>query len=76
MSHSHVSIEQSVKQQKASSIFLERKFLLLWLTLLASGLSVSFFLFATNWYVVDYLGLEKMLGLVFLPRRFPGYYLC
>lgn len=71
MSHSHVSIEQSVKQQKASSIFLERKFLLLWLTLLASGLSVSFFLFATNWYVVDYLGLEKMLGLVFFASTVP-----
>jgi MFS family permease len=71
MKQSQISIDQMVPKQKASSILFESKFLLLWLTLLASSLSVSFFLFTTNWYVVDYLELEKMLGLVFFASALP-----
>jgi len=71
MTQASASVEKVVVNEKAFTLFLDKKFLLLWLTLLASSLSVSFFLFATNWYVVDYLGLEKMLGLVFFASSVP-----
>ncbi|MFC4735247.1 MFS transporter [Bacillus daqingensis] len=53
------------------SLWRNRAFILYFLTFLASGLSVSFFLFAVNWYVVDSLGLEAMLGLVFFASSVP-----
>ncbi|NJP37521.1 MFS transporter [Alkalicoccus luteus] len=53
------------------TLWRNRAFFLYFLTFLASGLSVSFFLFAVNWYVVDSLGLEAMLGLVFFASSVP-----
>ncbi|WP_444684448.1 MFS transporter [Alkalicoccus luteus] len=53
------------------SLWRNRAFILYFFTFLASGLSVSFFLFAVNWYVVDSLGLEAMLGLVFFASSVP-----
>ncbi|TVP82122.1 MAG: MFS transporter [Alkalicoccus sp.] len=53
------------------SLWHNRSFVLYFLTLLASGLSVSFFLFAVNWYVVDSLELEAMLGIVFFASSVP-----
>ncbi|MFD1739627.1 MFS transporter [Bacillus salitolerans] len=64
-------IKQEAKQMGMMGILGQKKFLLLWLTYLASSLSVSFFLFVTNWYVVDYLRLEAMLGLVFFASTVP-----
>ncbi|WP_368505576.1 MFS transporter [Alkalihalophilus sp. As8PL] len=56
---------------KVPSVFKEYRFVLLFLTLLVSSFSVSFFMVATNWYVVDYLGLEAMLGIVFFASSVP-----
>ncbi|WP_096185959.1 MFS transporter [Evansella halocellulosilytica] len=64
--------EQEVRiEQKVRSVFKEYRFVLLFLTLLVSSFSVSFFMLATNWYVVDYLNMEAMLGLVFFASSVP-----
>ncbi|RSK29367.1 MFS transporter [Bacillus sp. HMF5848] len=63
--------ERVVKQKAFLGLLGEKNFLILWLTYLASSLSVSFFLFISNWYVVDYLKLEAMLGLVFFASTVP-----
>ncbi|WP_035513026.1 MFS transporter [Halalkalibacillus halophilus] len=52
-------------------IIKNKRFILFFITFLASSLSVSFFLFTVNWYVVDGLELEAMLGLVFFASSVP-----
>nr|WP_040402773.1 MFS transporter [Alkalibacillus haloalkaliphilus] len=52
-------------------LYRNRSFVLYFLTFLASSLSVAFFLFTVNWYVVDYLRLEAMLGFVFVASSIP-----
>ncbi|MDV2581300.1 MFS transporter [Alkalibacillus haloalkaliphilus] len=52
-------------------LYRNRSFVLYFFTFLASSLSVAFFLFTVNWYVVDYLRLEAMLGLVFFASSIP-----
>lgn len=71
MSEAYVQQKSVVKKEKYLGLLGEKSFLQLWLTYLASSLSVSFFLFITNWYVVDYLQLEAMLGLVFFASSVP-----
>ncbi|MEC2072005.1 MULTISPECIES: MFS transporter [Alkalihalophilus] len=68
--------ELSVEREESAvvrerSLMKEYRFLLLFFTLLVSSLSVSFFMVATNWYVVDYLGVEVMLGIVFFASSVP-----
>ncbi|MDQ0352877.1 MFS family permease [Alkalibacillus filiformis] len=53
------------------SLYRNRSFVLYFFTFLASSLSVAFFLFTVNWYVVDYLRLEAMLGFVFVASSIP-----
>jgi MFS family permease len=53
------------------SIFKNTSFLFLWMTIFASSLSVSFFMFAINWYIVDYLKLDAMLGVVLVASTVP-----
>ncbi|WP_147803858.1 MFS transporter [Alkalicoccus halolimnae] len=58
-------------EKQVPSLWHNQAFVLYFLTLLASGLSVAFFLFAVNWYVVDSLELEAMLGIVFFATSVP-----
>ncbi|TFB18886.1 MFS transporter [Filobacillus milosensis] len=66
-----VATTHEIHEKEVSSIFKNKKFLLFVLTFLASSFSVSFFMFTVNWYVVDFLRLEAMLGLVFFASSVP-----
>lgn len=61
----------NVLQEEHTSIYQDRKFILFFFTFLASSFSVSFFMFTVNWYVVDYLQLEAMLGIVMFASSVP-----
>ncbi|MGP4070953.1 MFS transporter [Piscibacillus sp. B03] len=61
----------AIDQEEGPSVFKNVNFLLFVLTFLASSFSVSFFMFTVNWYVVDFLRLEAMLGLVFFASSVP-----
>ncbi|MBU9714363.1 MFS transporter [Evansella tamaricis] len=72
MSEVTVALDKRVqKVPKTPSVFKEYRFVLLFLTLLVSSFSVSFFSLATNWYVVNFLGLEAMLGIVMFASSVP-----
>ncbi|WP_306973534.1 MFS transporter [Alkalibacillus salilacus] len=60
-----------VNETNAVSLIRNKLFIYFFLTLLASTLSVSFYLFTVNWYVVDELQLEAKLGLVFFASSVP-----
>ncbi|GAA0466789.1 MFS transporter [Alkalibacillus silvisoli] len=60
-----------VSGESHAPLFRNRSFILFFLTFFASSLSVAFFLFTVNWYVVDYLRLEVMLGIVFFATSIP-----
>ncbi|MDQ0158093.1 MFS family permease [Alkalibacillus salilacus] len=60
-----------MNETNAVSLIRNKLFIYFFLTLLASTLSVSFYLFTVNWYVVDELQLEAKLGLVFFASSVP-----
>lgn len=65
------TLEKNVIMEKVPSVFKEYRFVLLFLTTVVSSFSVSFFVVTTNWYIVNYLGLEAMLGLVMFASSVP-----
>ncbi|SDZ68235.1 Sugar phosphate permease [Evansella caseinilytica] len=66
-----VTDKKLVERKKESSVFKEWRFVLLFATTAVSSFSVSFFMISTNWYVVNYLGLEAMLGFVMFASSVP-----
>ncbi|WP_246363828.1 MFS transporter [Halobacillus locisalis] len=53
------------------SVFQNKNFLLLWGAALLSSFGISFFLFSQSWYVVNVLGLEASLGLIYVASSIP-----
>ncbi|WP_226582001.1 MFS transporter [Halobacillus litoralis] len=54
-----------------SSLFKNKNFLLLWGAALLSSFGISFFLFSESWYVVNVLGLEASLGILYIASSIP-----
>ncbi|RNA69264.1 MFS transporter [Alteribacter keqinensis] len=67
--------EMAVKVQTGSEterrLFKEKNFVFLWLAGLFSSMSMSVFLFSQSWFVVQSLGLEASLGLIFIASTIP-----
>ncbi|QAS54640.1 MFS transporter [Halobacillus litoralis] len=63
--------EATVEPKKIPSIFKNRNFLLLWGAALLSSFGISFFLFSQSWYVVNVLGLEASLGILYIAVSIP-----
>ncbi|WP_349407683.1 MFS transporter [Pseudalkalibacillus sp. SCS-8] len=67
-------MEAVVEQQKdefSPAIWRNRNFLYLWLAGLCSSFGLAIFLFSESWYVVEVMGLEASLGLVFIASSVP-----
>ncbi|MGP4059492.1 MFS transporter [Halobacillus sp. H74] len=63
--------EATVEPKEIPSIFKNRNFLLLWGAALLSSFGISFFLFSQSWYVVNVLGLEASLGILYIAVSIP-----
>lgn len=64
-------VEFTGQQQPEPSLFKQPNFMFLWIASAFSGLSISMFLFSQSWYVVDRLGLEASIGLIFIASSVP-----
>ncbi|MGG1663582.1 MFS transporter [Brevibacillus sp. NRS-1366] len=63
-------------QQTADSLakktrLFTKPFILIWLSTLCSGLSISMFLFSQTWYIIQVLRQEAALGIVFIAATLP-----
>lgn len=63
--------EQEKVEEKPTSLFKQKSFLLVWTATLFTGLATSFFLLAESWYVVRHLGMEKSLPIVLMVTALP-----
>ncbi len=66
-----VEANQVMVADKETTLFRNQPFLLLWGAALLSSFGISFFLFAESWYVVNVLGLEASLGLIYVASSVP-----
>ncbi|GAA0368702.1 MFS transporter [Bacillus horti] len=70
-----ISIQESSKLeeqgQSTPSLFKQHNFIFLWIASAFSSISISMFLFSQSWYVVDRLGLEASIGLIFIASSVP-----
>lgn len=67
-------MEAVVEQQQrevSPAIWKNRNFLLLWIAGLCSSFGLAIFMFSEAWYVVEVMGLEASLGLVFIASSVP-----
>ncbi|MGR9048149.1 MFS transporter [Halobacillus faecis] len=72
MAVNEIALQQSETEPKEiPSIFRNRNFLLLWGAALLSSFGISFFLFSQSWYVVNVLGLEASLGILYIAVSIP-----
>jgi MFS family permease len=68
---SGLKLEQEKEVQVQSGLFRKPAFLFLWIASLLSGLSVSMYLFQQSWYVVQILGAEASIGLIYIAMSVP-----
>ncbi|MBX0358202.1 MFS transporter [Halobacillus sp. Nhm2S1] len=72
MAVNEMALQHSETETKEiPSIFKNRNFLLLWGAALLSSFGISFFLFSQSWYVVNVLGLEASLGMLYIAVSIP-----
>ncbi|WP_181444493.1 MFS transporter [Bacillus sp. 03113] len=63
--------ESITLRYEALALVRNKKFLLLWFSSLFTGFSLSMYLLAESWYVVDYLHLKSALGFVLMATALP-----
>jgi MFS family permease len=61
----------AISEERVSSIFKNKNFLLLWTATLLSSFGISFFMFSQSWYVVQVLNLEASLGFIYIASSIP-----
>lgn len=72
MAGNDIAMENAtVEPKEIPSMFKNRNFLLLWGAALFSSFGISFFLFSQSWYVVNVLGLEASLGILYIAVSIP-----
>ncbi|MGM7701850.1 MFS transporter [Pseudalkalibacillus sp. Hm43] len=64
-------VEQKPQGELAPAIWKNRNFLFLWIAGLCSSFGLAIFMFSEAWYVVEVMGLEASLGLVFIASSVP-----
>ncbi|RWZ58702.1 MFS transporter [Halobacillus fulvus] len=71
MATNEAVIQKEIQKEAASSLFKNKNFVLLWGAALLSSFGISFFLFSQSWYIVNVLGLEASLGLLYIASSVP-----
>jgi DHA3 family macrolide efflux protein-like MFS transporter len=66
-----IATEPKPVATKRAALFQNRRFLFLWLASIFTGLTMSMFMLAEEWYIVKALGLEASLGLVMMATTLP-----
>ncbi|MCF6137782.1 MFS transporter [Pseudalkalibacillus berkeleyi] len=65
------AVVEQQREKQSPAIWKNRNFLFLWIAGLCSSFGLSIFMFSEAWYVVEVMGLEASLGLVFIASSIP-----
>ncbi|WP_257347914.1 MFS transporter [Pseudalkalibacillus decolorationis] len=65
------AVVNAKQEAQIPALWKNRNFLLLWIADLCSSFGLSIFMFSQSWYVVEVMGLEASLGLVFIASSIP-----
>lgn len=65
------AVVEQQREKQSPAIWKNKNFLFLWIAGLCSSFGLSIFMFSEAWYVVEVMGLEASLGLVFIASSIP-----